>query len=696
MIKRSARNARYTNKIEPRVQLWMLRILVNLGAHREFTKHGLISSDAIAEVLGLGEWLDPSRKDFDAKLITAELRKLHRLAENKITKTPLPICLRQNIGQLSSLVGMTSTDCRILEFAVSIHSERLLDDAADLLGNISSAKTFHALSIILDLPESDIRSSLSSQGILARSGLVSVDRSGMSSLRVKLNLLSETFADLMITSESDPVSLLRGTVTAAAPGELKLTDYDHIQTSLDILQPYLRQTMATGRRGVNIFLHGSPGTGKSQLARALAADLGCELFEVASEDTDGDPVSGQKRLRAFQAAQSFFAQRPALIVFDEVEDVFDDGDGFSSRKSTAQVRKAWINRTLEENPVPALWLSNSISCLDPAFVRRFDMVFELPVPPKRQRERILKDCCGDFMDADRISRIADSETLAPAVVAKASSVVRSIQSVLGEKKACSAFEQLISNTLEAQGHGPLARHDLNRLPDVYDPSFINCDEDLKLVATGLVSARSGRLCLFGPPGTGKTAYGRWLAQQLGVPLLVKRASDLMSMFIGECEKNIAKAFRQAEADGALLLIDEVDSFLQDRRGAHRSWEVSQVNEMLTQMESFPGVFVASTNLMSGLDQAALRRFDLKVKFDYLRSDQAWGLLSRYCTKLDLNSPGSDAQARISRLQRLTPGDFAAVERQHRFRKLNSAIAVVCALEAECELKEGSKSSIGFM
>ncbi|MBW6608203.1 ATP-binding protein, partial [Salmonella enterica subsp. enterica serovar Weltevreden] len=88
-----------------------------------------------------------------------------------------------------------------------------------------------------------------------------------------------------------------------------------------------------------------------------------------------------------------------------------------------------------------------------------------------------------------------------------------------------------------------------------------------------------------------------------------------------------KAFRKAQNDGAVLLIDEVDSFLQDRRGAQHNWEVSEVNEMLTQMESFSGVFVASTNLMEGLDQAALRRFDLKVKFDYLRADQAWALLS---------------------------------------------------------------------
>jgi hypothetical protein len=164
------------------------------------------------------------------------------------------------------------------------------------------------------------------------------------------------------------------------------------------------------------------------------------------------------------------------------------------------------------------------------------------------------------------------------------------------------------------------------------------DTDLAKVAAGLSAARSGRLCLYGPPGTGKSAYGRCLAEQLGIPLQITRSSDLMSMWVGGTEKNIARAFRQAEQDEALLLIDEVDSFLQDRRGAQRGWEVSLVNEMLTQMESFPGVFIASTNLMAGLDQAALRRFDLKVKFDFLRPEQAWELLRRQCEKLSFPAP----------------------------------------------------------
>jgi len=716
MAKRRSPSAANPVYPDPIIRLWLLRILVPLGGHREFIRSHGFNNDTLAEVLGLGHWVAPGEfdipaflrrsskasqndleeSDFDPKVVQSELRVLHQKAEKQWKNEPLPNCLRSNVGQLSELVGLSPADCRILEFAVLIHNERLLDDAADWLGQLSSVKVFHFLAAILGLPEPEVRASLSAQSILAKSGLVSVDRTGTSTLRGKLDLLSDGFADLMATSEADPISLLRGTVSAAGPANLNLADYGHIAPSLEILCPYLRHATATGRAGVNIFLHGAPGTGKSQLARALASELGCELFEVASEDADGDPVNGERRLRAFRAAQSFFAQRGALIAFDEVEDVFNDGDSFFGRKSTAQVRKAWINRMLEENPVPTLWLSNSIRCLDPAFIRRFDMVFELPVPPKSQRERILQDNCGDLLDAVSISRIAEAEKLAPAVITKASSVVRTIRDELGHAGTGAAFERLICNVLEAQGHRPLTQHDPNRLPEIYDPVFIHADADLSAVAAGILKARSGRLCLYGPPGTGKTAYGRWLAQHLDCQLLVKRASDLMSPYVGENEQNIARAFRQAAQDGALLLIDEVDSFLQDRRGAQRGWEVTLVNEMLTQMESFPGVFIASTNLMTGLDQAALRRFDLKVKFDFLRPEQVWELLRRHCIALKFTAPQPDLLPRVMRLQQLTPGDFAAVLRQHRFRPIESPAAFVSSLEAECAVKEGGKASIGFL
>lgn len=696
-IRRRSRHPSSPSDIPPIVRLWLLRLLVPLGGHREFmNQHGGFANEVLAEILGLANWLDSGLREFNLTAVRSDLRKLHQAAEHKFGLAKAPSRLGSNVARLSKLVGLSGTDCRILEFAVLIQTERLLDDTAGWLGEMSSAKVFHALSVLLDLPEYEVRSSLSAQGILARSGLVSVARSGNATLRYKLDLLSDNFADYIFSSDADPISLLRDTVVPSASAQLALADYEHIAPSLSILRPYLGRALAAGRKGVNVFLHGAPGTGKSQLAKVLAKDHDCELFEVASEDSDGYPVDGELRLRAFRAAQSFFAQRRALILFDEVEDVFNDGDHFFGRKSTAQTNKAWINRMLEENAVPTLWLSNSIHGLDPAFIRRFDMVVELPIPPRKQRQRILHEACSDLLDASGIARIAESEVLAPAVVSKVASVVRCIRDELGEAGAAGAFELLIGNTLEAQGHRPIRRNDPSGLSEIYDSAFIHADSDLARVADGLVTSRSGRLCLYGPPGTGKTAYGRWLAEQLGIPLLVKRASDLMSMWLGGSEKNIAGAFRQAEQDGALLLIDEIDSFLQDRRGAQQSWEFSQVNEMLTQMESFAGVFIASTNLMEGLDQAALRRFDLKVKFDFLKPEQAAALMRRYCGILAIAEPPPEQMARLMRLHKLTPGDFATVIRQSRFRPITSSAALIAALEAECAVKEGARAAIGFL
>jgi SpoVK/Ycf46/Vps4 family AAA+-type ATPase len=675
----------------------MLRLLTSPQGMHKFVRKSDFARDDLAYAVGLDNWIDPEDRPFNPAAVRAALYQRLVQAQHECAKSPLPALLQGNVQRLATLVGLDAVDARILAFAVCLHTDPLLDDAADMLESLTSTQVYQTLAMLLDVPDVQVRQALGSQGLLTRSGLVVVDRSGSGHLKGKLEVLSGTFADQLVSGEADPIHLLRGKIQTAAPGRLALADYGHIQPTLDIVRPWLRHAQGTQRRGVNLFVHGAPGTGKTELARALAHDMGCELFEVTSEDEDGDPISGTHRLRAFRAAQSFLAQRKALLLFDEVEDVFSDSP--LERRASAQSHKAWINRMLEDNPVPTLWLSNAVQGVDAAFIRRFDMVFELPVPPRSQRERIVQAHCGDLLDAPRRARVAAAEHLAPAVVARASAVAHAIEAEVGRTASAYAFEHLVSHTLQAQGHRALPRHDANRLPEVYDPTFLNADADLAQVAQGLAAARGtggARLCLYGPAGTGKTAFGRWLAEQLDMPLQVERASDLLSMYVGQAEKNIARAFRQAEDDGALLLIDEVDSFLQDRRGAQRSWEVTQVNEMLTQMEGFAGIFIASTNLMDGLDSAALRRFDLKVKLDYLRAPQAWALLQRHCDQLQLPTPAAALRVRLARLHQLTPGDFAAVLRQQRFRPLPDAHAWVAALEVECALKQGTPSAIGFV
>lgn len=695
-IRRGVRRSVLSAVLQPGTRLWILRMLVPLGGYREFINDHGFNNEALAEAIGLGHWIDPPPGLFAPELVLSELRKLHKECEAGCQGKAAPTCLSKNMARLSQIIGMTDCDRRILEFAVSLHNDQLLDDTADWVGGLSSMKLFHVLSQLLDIPEPEVRASLGPQGILARSGMLTVDRRGETPLRSKLDLLSNHFSESIYSIEADPISLLRETIAPTTPPQLTLGDYRHLGSTLPMLLPYLKKSLGSGRKGVNIYIHGVPGTGKTQLAKVLAAEMACELFEIASEDGDGDPVGGEQRLRAFRAAQSFFAHRQSLLLFDEVEDVFDNGENRFSRRSTAQSRKAWVNRMLEENPVPTIWISNSLNGLDPAFVRRFDMIFELPVPPRKDRLRILLDSYSDLLDATSASRIAESEVLAPAVLSKAASAVRSISDVLGAKATSAAFQTLIDSTLQAQGHESIQKGRPHRLPETYDPAFIHADTDLTQVADGLITAKAGRLCLYGPPGTGKTAYGRWLAEQLGIPLVVKRVSDLISKWVGESERNIAHAFRQAEREGALLIIDEVDSFLRDRRGAARGWEATLVNEMLTQMESFSGIFIASTNLMDSIDQAALRRFDLKVKFDFLLPEQAAGLLCRHCDALELGAPGTEDCARVQQLRQLTPGDFATIMRQHRFRRFDAPAMVVNALAAECAVKEGAKAQIGFI
>ena len=99
--------------------------------------------------------------------------------------------------------------------------------------------------------------------------------------------------------------------------------------------------------------------------------------------------------------------------------------------------------------------------------------------------------------------------------------------------------------------------------------------------------------------------------------MIRQASDLVSKYVGETEQNMARMFDEAGDENAVLLLDEADSFLRSRRLAERSYEVTEVNEMLQGMERFAGIFICTTNLFDELDEAALRRFTFKIRFQPL-------------------------------------------------------------------------------
>jgi SpoVK/Ycf46/Vps4 family AAA+-type ATPase len=183
------------------------------------------------------------------------------------------------------------------------------------------------------------------------------------------------------------------------------------------------------------------------------------------------------------------------------------------------------------------------------------------------------------------------------------------------------------------------------------------------IVAALKARGHGTLCFHGAPGTGKTALAEHLAQQLERPLMIRRASDLVSKFVGETEQQMAAMFREAEAEKAVLLLDEADSFLQDRRNAQRTYEVTEVNEMLQGMERYNGVFVCTTNLMDRIDQAALRRFTFKIRFRPLTREQRERMFVVEALGGDTAALTDGLRSRLAKLEQLCPGDFAAVKRQ---------------------------------
>ena len=207
-----------------------------------------------------------------------------------------------------------------------------------------------------------------------------------------------------------------------------------------------------------------------------------------------------------------------------------------------------------------------------------------------------------------------------------------------------------------------------------------------------VDAPRLNILLSGAPGSGKTAFVKYLAKEVGAPLHTLKASELISRYSGDTEKQIAEAFAAAKTNGEILFLDEIDSFLQDRSRADKSWEVSQVNELLQQMEEFEGVMVGATNFADNLDRAVLRRFTYKLKLDYL-TDEGKGIFFQRYFKTPLTD---EERSRLNGIANLTPGDFRTVrESLYYLSDRQTNTARLNALEAESESKGLKRAKIGF-
>ncbi|CAL95255.1 AAA family ATPase [Azoarcus olearius] len=596
-----------------------------------------------------------------------------------------------SVAVLAECAGLNEIERHVLDFIEKKENVAPFRPFLRETGCEASRDRYACLAAALDVTTVRLRQNLGRKSALAILHLAK--RAGRRSDLEDFVQAGDLFEDILGLEPTTPEGLLDAVVEPATVADCMLQDFPHLAADGARLCGVLGKAAATRVVGVNALFYGPPGSGKTQFASAVALAAGLKAYRVKSADDDGDGLSRAGRLGAYQLTQRLLRGRSdCVVVFDEVEDAFGNAESallaYFAGHAKAGGDKGWMNRTLEDNPLPAIWITNDVESMDPAFLRRFLLPVAFSTPPRRvRRQMIERHLGGTAVSAAALDELAADSALMPAQYGAARRLLDLCEGAEPEsvvREGIAAARRVLHGAVGPRPRRPATTFDVAYLNIAGGPSPSRLADAL---------ARNGRgaLCFFGPPGTGKTEFAHVLADALDRELVVQASSDLVSPYVGETERNIARLFAGIDTGHSVLLIDEVDSLLRDRSHAQRSWEATQVNELLQQIERYHGIFIAATNLMSQLDGAAMRRFDFKLSFRPLSRAQRLALFAREVLgAADRVAAIPHALvARIDTLEMLTPGDFANVVRQRELLGEElSPEEFLRQLIVECRYKDG--------
>jgi SpoVK/Ycf46/Vps4 family AAA+-type ATPase len=289
-----------------------------------------------------------------------------------------------------------------------------------------------------------------------------------------------------------------------------------------------------------------------------------------------------------------------------------------------------------------------------------------------------------------------------AILASAQSTVDMTPSKLQQSFVIAGGEELTKKT-----QVPVDKETSTPLAEVFFPSDLPeemplFDDNIRVALLSIVNewnmynklleinATPASSCLiFGLPGTGKTHLAKWIAKQIGLPLVLARLEGLMSSFLGTTSRNIGNLFAFANRYRCVLLLDEFDAIAKLRNDPQEVGEVKRVvNTLLQSLDSRHerGFTIGVTNHESLLDPAIWRRFDIQVEIPKPSVDVLMKLVKEFLKPLDFNeteirflawclegASGADAEMLARWLKRayVIENESNIVEVMKQFSLLNS-------------------------
>ncbi len=665
---------------------------LDIQIHQELCHEELENMDEFLKKMAASSHL--ARKMFIE--ILSELQALL----DKFEKRNLTSILRKKTEEVTNLFELNNTEKEVLLLFYYIISdmfiETLFDELCEALdispGYNNTNRYIHPFSILIDLNRNEIRQVFHKNGKLFRYQLVDSDYDLAPEISSYLNGYSQKPIIQHYFSEYEG---------EAIPLQQHIIPEESINTI---------QLMINRRKpgqGINILLYGVPGTGKTEFVRSLGRHLNRKIFEIKRMDESEKKEKNRHfRIQAYWACQKIVHDADSLIVMDEADNLLNSDFSFFSTEDS--VDKGLMNQILDESSLVTVWITNRFEGIDESVRRRFDFSIRFEKLTTRHRRLIWKNRLTyyklqKYLNEESIQNLVEDYELSAGGI---DLVLRNFAKLRHDSGNHDFLENLIQSHLNLMN---LDKGQVKKWSDIkenYTLEGLNIKGDIKSTLNYMArftekrksDVRKNINCfLYGPPGSGKTEFARYLSRRFNLKLLEKKGSDLLSPYVGMTEQNIAAAFREANREQEMLFIDEVDSFLFSRQQAVRSWEVSMINELLVQLENHNTIVICATNFKDIMDSAAIRRFQFKLQFDYLKSDGITIFYEKFFKKLICSPMRKIEKKELLNLNYLTPADLALVYQQAEVmgaKKLKHN-DIIEMLRREMNLKNENIKHFGF-
>lgn len=601
--------------------------------------------------------------------------------------------LDDRIHKLAEIFALSDADCAVLKLwslAISMPHDSL----KELLTEVNYNEMQRRIAIATGLSLADVKLSLSKTGVLYTSRIIeSINPDGYEHI-----VLSDEIVEFLNDIAGD--DLLARYVRWDTEPVFPLHNFNVSEDDISIIMSLLKS-----KQPCNILLYGEPGTGKTQFARSVAAHTHRKIFMLSYSGNHESIIreSIGSRLKAVAIAMKIAEKNDAILIIDEADALLNTESFFFFDVQD----KGLINDLLDRNAAQCIWISNRVNGVSYSTMRRFNFNISFKQFDATRRmfiwnSLLKRSKIGKYFTTHIIYKLSQKYAVNAAEIANAIQTLELMYTKkrISQERILPVLEKLLQRHVEICGKR--MKRQLSLLAPHYDITLCNTDTNLEEVVKVVKRYYAGQcditnisILLWGPSGTGKTEFVKYLKEQTGKELIIKHASDLMSMYVGQTEKLIRAAFEEAKQEKSILFIDEADSFFVTRENAQRSFEISFVNEMLVQMENFDGVFICSTNMLQLLDIAVMRRFTLKIEFKPVKPDMRVKLYERYFVR-DSNPLSLPQKQRIASLEGLTPGHVKAVyQKTLLMYDSNNHDAIIDVLEKEIQYMVHKRTKTGF-